>query len=105
MTATRKEIIMNASTNIQRMPWRRSNVSSVLAALAAAVLVGVGCLLLLVSIEKNAVAQVTQEQPPVFLTQWGTFGAGAGEFDNTTGVAVDSSGNVYVADHFNNRIQ
>ncbi len=42
-------------------------------------------------------------QPP-FLTEWGSQGSGDGQFANPTGVAVDGSGNVFVAD-FNSRIQ
>jgi DNA-binding beta-propeller fold protein YncE len=36
---------------------------------------------------------------------WGSWGSGNGQFDWPSGVAVDSSGNVYVADTGNNRIQ
>ncbi len=43
--------------------------------------------------------------PPVFETQWGTNGTGAGQFQNSYGVAVDASGNVYVVDGNNDRIQ
>jgi PKD repeat protein len=41
----------------------------------------------------------------VFITKWGTYGSGNGQFKNPDGVAVDSSGNVYVADNYNCRIQ
>ncbi|GAB6286295.1 MAG: hypothetical protein STSR0009_24960 [Methanoregula sp.] len=41
----------------------------------------------------------------VFITKWGTYGSGNGQFKNPDGVAVDSSGNVYVMDQYNNRIQ
>ncbi len=41
----------------------------------------------------------------VFELKWGSSGSGDGEFLFPWGVAVDSSGNVYVADTSNNRIQ
>ena len=41
----------------------------------------------------------------VFVTKWGTKGYNTGQLDHPDGVAVDSSGNVYVMDQFNNRIQ
>ncbi|TMA57524.1 MAG: hypothetical protein E6J75_07440, partial [Deltaproteobacteria bacterium] len=40
-----------------------------------------------------------------FLTNWGSLGSGDGEFSQPSGVAVDGSGNVFVADTGNNRIQ
>ncbi|MBV6342832.1 InlB B-repeat-containing protein [Candidatus Magnetobacterium casense] len=40
-----------------------------------------------------------------FVTKWGSFGAGDGQFFGPSGVAVDSAGNVYVADTNNDRIQ
>jgi tripartite motif-containing protein 71 len=36
---------------------------------------------------------------------WGTNGSGDGQFDQPVGIAVDFSGNVYIADKNNNRIQ
>ena len=45
-----------------------------------------------------------------FVTKWGSYGSGNSQFSlvshsNPNGIAVDSSGNVYVADVYNHRIQ
>jgi len=40
-----------------------------------------------------------------FLLRWGSMGIGAGEFFHPFGVALDSAGDVYVADSANHRIQ
>ena len=40
-----------------------------------------------------------------FLTKWGAFGAGDGQFVAPEDIATDSAGNVYVADESNHRIQ
>ncbi|NNC75708.1 MAG: CSLREA domain-containing protein, partial [Acidimicrobiia bacterium] len=40
-----------------------------------------------------------------FLTKWGTPGTGPGQFSNPEAVGVDGSGNVYVVDTANDRIQ
>jgi hypothetical protein len=40
-----------------------------------------------------------------FLLKWGTSGSGGGQFSSPWGIALDSAGNVYVADHQNHRIQ
>jgi DNA-binding beta-propeller fold protein YncE len=41
----------------------------------------------------------------VFVSKWGTYGTGDGEFDYPKGVAVASDGSVYFADRDNHRIQ
>ena len=40
-----------------------------------------------------------------FITKWGTIGSGDGQFEEPTGIALDSSGNAYVVDRGNSRIQ
>jgi len=41
----------------------------------------------------------------VFVKSWGSRGSGEGQFSTARSIAVDASGNVYVADRGNNRIQ
>ena len=40
-----------------------------------------------------------------YVSKWGAYGSGDGQFNSPKGVAVDGSGNVYVADTWNYRIQ
>src|SRR5919106_1489484 len=60
-------------------------------------------LMFLVSLSAASVSAT--EPPPEFVLKWGTLGSGDGQFDNPNGIAVDSIGNVYVADAANRRIQ
>jgi DNA-binding beta-propeller fold protein YncE len=51
------------------------------------------------------VTPLRADNPPIILFQWGSQGSGNGQFSYPSGIAVDSSNNVYVADSDNNRIQ
>ena len=41
----------------------------------------------------------------VFSFKWGSSGSGDGQFSMPAEIAIDSSGNVYITDQHNNRIQ
>jgi subtilisin family serine protease len=47
----------------------------------------------------------TKATTPVYVSAFGTKGSGNGQFEGPEGLAVDPSGNVWVADPVNNRIQ
>ncbi|WP_261789139.1 hypothetical protein [Methanosarcina siciliae] len=51
------------------------------------------------------IASATYAKTCNFVTKWGSFGSGTGQCTYQTGVAVDSSGNVYVAETGYSRIQ
>ena len=48
---------------------------------------------------------LARADPPEFVLEWGSNGAGNGQFGGAHGIEVDANGNVYVADTGNNRIQ
>jgi len=52
---------------------------------------------------RNRIQKFTSDG--TYLTQWGTLGTGNGEFNNPVAMAVNASGNAYVADYWNCRIQ
>ena len=56
-----------------------------------------------VSGSSEALAQ--GEEPPSFIATWGSFGSGAGQLSFPLFATVDVSGNVYVSDQGNHRIQ
>ena len=73
---------------------------------------------LLIALVLSGCGQVSNEMPNLtpsvetasigsyeHLAAWGSLGSGDGQFATSSGVAVDSFGNVYVADYFNARIQ
>jgi uncharacterized protein YjiK len=41
----------------------------------------------------------------VFITKWGSWGTGDGQFAGPEGIAIDSNGNIFIAEEYNNRIQ
>ena len=53
----------------------------------------------------SAVQTVHAGEAYQFITKWGSFGSGDGQFAEAAGVAVDPAGNIYVVDLNNARIQ
>jgi sugar lactone lactonase YvrE len=45
------------------------------------------------------------KRPPLLVLEWGSSGSGPGQFSRPFGVATDPSGNVYVVDQGNSRVQ
>jgi DNA-binding beta-propeller fold protein YncE len=48
---------------------------------------------------------IARAQAPSYLLQWGTRGSDDGQFNGPAGIAVDASGNVYVVDFRNHRVE
>jgi len=53
----------------------------------------------------NIIVTIDTTSPVQFLSKFGTFGEGDGQFDFPIGLALDSSDNIYVTDSGNNRVQ
>lgn len=45
------------------------------------------------------------QAPPQFILEWGEYGSEPGQFLSPRGITFDATGNVYVADTFNHRVQ
>lgn len=58
-----------------------------------------------VVIELEPYSEVPEEDDYVFLKKWGGTGTENGKFQSPIGIALDSDGNIYVAELTNNRIQ
>ncbi|KJU81573.1 cell surface protein [Candidatus Magnetobacterium bavaricum] len=77
---------------------RGDNTFGVMGLLTLAVVVAIAIL-------GSVVDSVYAEGGYTFVTKWGSQGTGNGQFASVYEVVVDSSGNVYVADSHNHRIQ
>jgi len=60
---------------------------------------------ILFSIVTISINSLSASENYPFVTKWGSYGSGNGQFNYPTGVAVNASGNVYVAERGNSRIQ
>ena len=54
---------------------------------------------------QNSLDNQTSQSGSMFVKAWGSKGSDEGQFLEPAGVSLDSSGNVYVSDFSNNRIQ
>jgi streptogramin lyase len=50
-------------------------------------------------------AAVNEQLNYSFVRKWGSFGTGPGQFNRPHDIAIDNTGNIYVSDRDNNRIQ
>ncbi|MBF0336416.1 MAG: hypothetical protein HQL05_01155 [Nitrospirae bacterium] len=60
---------------------------------------------LIIALVLVSVAALSATETYSFVTKWGSFGSGDGQFYHPSAVAIDASGNVLIADSYNNRIQ
>ena len=52
-----------------------------------------------------SIARTAHSSEPAFVTAWGSFGSGPGQFNTPVAVAVSRTGDVYVVDENNHRVQ
>ena len=95
--ATRRSVRRPAVFVVVALALVPAAVLALVSALVAAPAPGVPC--------GTAPLGATSVPPPNFLSQWGGPGSGNGQFDNPRGIAVDITGDVYVVDGGNNRVQ
>jgi len=69
------------------------------------ILIGTLNLFAMILIVSNIIDIPSAEGAYKFDRKWGELGTGSAQFNWTSGVALDSSGNVYVGDYWNDRIQ
>jgi DNA-binding beta-propeller fold protein YncE len=101
------------STEYQYKAEKKSSLNKWIIIVLPIILAGVIGIVVAASLQHPAPSpqriQPTQPIQPtqqyLFIKKWGSQGTGDGQFDSPEGIAVDSSGSVYVADSDNNRVQ
>jgi len=63
------------------------------------------CIIVIVALAAGIGVPACAGFAPTYVAQWGLPGTGNGQFKWPCGIAIDTNGNVYVADTNNNRIQ
>jgi len=56
-------------------------------------------------VDADVFSTLVTQTPPPFVMKWGSSGTGNGQFHETSGIAVDAAGDVYVTDRGLNRVQ
>jgi tripartite motif-containing protein 71 len=79
--------------------FRLAKSRSILPIKRRRLIMALGALVVLATVAITVLASIS------FISEWGGSGAGNGQFNTPTGIAVDSAGNVYVAEGNGNRVQ
>jgi len=95
------KMMMSLSVKISLKSYNVSRENGV----ARYVPIGTLALILVFPLFFAGATAVEHRETYTFELKWGNYGTGYGEFNNPYDVAVDNSGNVYVADTYNHRIQ